>query len=94
MTSRMTVPASEAALGDLVYNGPGASNHPTYAWEAITQIRTVDGLMVLLTASVDGLHGEFWFEPDETLTVIRHPPAEAEAPPARHGRHHDRGHTP
>lgn len=93
MTSRMTVAASATALGDLLYNGPGASSHPTYAWEAITRITSVDGLVVVQTASVDGLQGEFWFEPDETLTVIRHPPAEPEPTGAHHGRHGGRGHS-
>ena len=76
MTTRITVAAGEIRIGDIIYNGLGTSKHPTDAWEAITQVNTVDGLIQLITGRLDGPHGEFWFEPDETVVVIRHPPPE------------------
>ena len=93
MTSRMTVPASEVRVGDHIYNGPGASAHPTYAWETITGIRSEDGLFILVTDSVDGLHGEFWFEADESVTVIRYPAPEPAKPAAKSGHKHGHGHS-
>ncbi len=76
MTTRITVAAGNARIGDIIYNGLGTGKHPTYAWEAITQVNSVDGLIQLITGHLEGPHGEFWFEPDESVVVVRHPPAE------------------
>ena len=77
MTTRITVAADNVRIGDIIYNGlVGTGKHPTYAWEAITQVNSVDGLIQLITGRLDGPHGEFWFEPDESVVVVRHPPAE------------------
>ncbi|HZV54812.1 MAG TPA: hypothetical protein VFF82_07725 [Rhodocyclaceae bacterium] len=90
MTTRITIPAAEVRIGDQFYDGPAVSAHPTFAWEAITRINVVDGLIELITGNLDTPHGEFWFEPDETVTVVRHPPVEPEQPVAKpHGK---RGH--
>jgi hypothetical protein len=89
MTSKITVVASDVRVNDHIYNGPGTNDHPTFAWETITEVRSEDGLILLITGNLKGPHGEFWFEPDEQLTVIRYPePAAAAAPPAKsHARH-------
>jgi len=93
LTTRITIPAAEVRVGDQFYDGPAVSNHPTFAWEAITHIHVVDGLIELITGNPDAPHGEFWFEPDEAVTVVRHPPAEPEQPaPKPHGRR-SQGHT-
>jgi len=76
MTTRITVAAGNARIGDLIYNGLGTGKHPTYAWEAITQVNSVDGLIQLITGHLESPHGEFWFESDESVVVVRHPPAE------------------
>ena len=74
MTTRIKIVAAEVRLGDLIYNGLGTSKHPTDTWETITQINVVDGLILLITGRLSGPHGEFWYEPDELVAVIRHPP--------------------
>jgi hypothetical protein len=74
MTSRIKIGAAEVRLGDLIYNGLGTSKHPTDTWETITQVSEVDGLILLITGRLSGPHGEFWYEPDELVAVVRHPP--------------------
>lgn len=78
MTIRITVAASDVQIGDFIYNGLGTSKHPTDAWEAITYVNSVDGLIQLITGRLNTPHGEFWFEADEPVVVVRHPPAEPE----------------
>lgn len=90
MTTKITIAAGDVRIGDIIYNGLGTSKHPTDAWEAITQVNSVDGLIQLITGRLDGPHGEFWFEPEETVVVIRHPPAEPE--PAVAKPHNKRAH--
>ncbi|WP_061935846.1 hypothetical protein [Collimonas pratensis] len=91
MTTRITVAADNVRIGDIIYNGlVGTGKHPTYAWEAITQVNSVDGLIQLITGRLDGPHGEFWFEPDESVVVVRHPPAEPK--PAIAKPHNKRAH--
>lgn len=90
MTNKITVVASEVRVNDHIYSGTGTNAHPTFAWETVTEVRSVDGLILLITGNVKGPHGEFWFEPDEQLVVIRYAePAPVETPPtkvkARHG---------
>ena len=80
MTTRITISAGDVRIGDFIYNGLGTSKHPTDAWETITQVNLVDGLIQLITGRLDGPHGEFWFEPDESVVVVRHPPAEPNPP--------------
>ena len=93
MTNRITIAAAEVRVGDHIYNGPNSSNHPTHAWETITQVNSADGLIVLITGSLDAPHGEFWFEPDEPVVVIRYPPPTPELPPQPHHKpHHKHGH--
>jgi len=88
MTNRITIAASAVQVGDHVYNGPSGSNHPTFAWETVTHVEVVDGLIEVITGSLDTPHGEFWFEPDEAVVVIRHPPAQPEKSAAKpHGKH-------
>ncbi len=91
MTTRITVAADNVRIGDIIYNGlVGTGKHPTYAWEAITQVNSVDGLIQLITGRLDGPHGEFWFETDESVVVVRHPPAEPK--PAIAEPHNKRAH--
>jgi len=73
MTSKITVAASEVRVNDHIYNGMGTNAHPTFAWESVTEVREVDGLILLITGNLKGLHGEFWLEPEEQIGVIRHP---------------------
>ena len=80
MTTRITVAAGDVRMGDFIYNGLGTSKHPTDAWEVITQVSLVDGLIQLITGRLDMPHGEFWFEQEEPVVVVRHPPAVTEAP--------------
>ena len=81
MTNKIPVAASEVRLNDHVYNGTGSNSHPTFAWETVTEVRVEDGLIFLITGDINGLHGEFWFEADEQLVVIRYPaPAAGTAP--------------
>jgi len=89
MTSKLIVTASQVRANDHVYNGTGRNAHPTFAWETVTEIRSQDGLIVLITGNVKGPHGEFWLEPEEQIEVIRYPaPSAAAAPPAKaHGKH-------
>ncbi len=78
MTTRIKIAAAEVRLGDLIYNGLGTSKHPTDTWETITQVNVVEGLILLITGRLSGPHGEFWYESDELVAVVRHPPAEPE----------------
>jgi hypothetical protein len=52
-------------------------------------VRSEDGLIVLITGNLKGPHGEFWFEPDEQIEVIRYPepPAAKTLAPKANGRH-------
>jgi hypothetical protein len=76
MTNRITVAASEVRVNDHIYNGPSINAHPTNAWETISEACVKDGLILLITGDKKGiLHGEFWFEPDEQVVVIRYPAA-------------------
>ena len=72
MTTKITVVASDVRVNDQIYSGTGTSAHPTFAWETVTEVRSVDGLILLITGNVKGPHGEFWLEPDEQIAVIRH----------------------
>jgi hypothetical protein len=84
MTSKITVAASDVQVKDQIYNGPGTNTHPTFAWETITEVRQEDGLILLITGNIKGLHGEIWLEPDEQIVVIRHPASViAATPPAK-----------
>jgi len=40
-------------------------------------VRQEDGLILLITGDIKGLHGEFWLEPDEQIMVIRYPKSDA-----------------
>lgn len=73
MTNKITVPAAEVLVNDHIYNGTGANKHPTFAWETVTEVRSEDGLILLITGNLKGVHGEFWLEPDEQIVVIRYP---------------------
>lgn len=93
MTNRITVAAGEIQLGDHIYDGPSANAHPTFAWETVTQVRHEDGLIVVVAGRLDSTNGEFWFEPDESVVVIRYPPAQEPEPPIsksqrKHGHRH------
>jgi len=91
VTNKISVAASEVVVGDHVYNGTGTNAHPTFAWETVTEVRTVDGLIMLITGDLKAPHGEFWLEPDEQITVIRYPAAAAAPPPlpkSHHKPHH------
>ncbi|HAT33375.1 MAG TPA: hypothetical protein DCW29_21765 [Janthinobacterium sp.] len=92
MTTRITVVADHARIGDLIYNGLGTGKHPTYAWEAITQVNSVDGLIQLITGHLDGPHGEFWFEPDESVVVVRRPQIEPKPATAQLNNQRTHGH--
>ena len=82
MTSKITLAASDIRVNDHIYNGTGTNAHPTFAWESVTEVRQVDGLILLITGNLKGTHGEFWLEPDEQIGVIRHPePATAPLQP-------------
>ena len=90
MTNKITVVASEVRVNDHIYNGTGTNAHPTHAWETVTEARTEDGLILLITGNLKGPHGEFWLEPDEEIVVIRYPePAAVTAatPAKAHGKH-------
>ena len=76
----------------MFYNGLGTGKHPTYAWEAITQVNSVDGLIQLITGHLEGPHGEFWFEPDESVVVVRRPPIEAKPTTAEPNNKRAHGH--
>lgn len=92
MTTRITVTADHAKIGDIIYNGLGTGKHPTYAWEAITQVNATDGLIQLITGRLDGPHGEFWFEPDESVVVVRRPPADPKQATAEPNKQRAHGH--
>ncbi len=91
MTTRITVAAGDVRIGDFIYNGLGTSKHPTDAWEAITQVSLVDGLIQLITGRLDMPHGEFWFEQEGPVVVVRHPPPVIEAPAPKSQKKHGRG---
>ncbi|WGG48714.1 hypothetical protein [Rugamonas sp. DEMB1] len=91
MTTRITVAADHAMIGDMFYNGLGTGKHPTYAWEAITQVNSVDGLIQLITGHLES-HGEFWFEPDESVVVVRRPPIESKPATAEPHKQRTHGH--
>lgn len=92
MTNRITIRAADVQVGDHIYDGPGANAHPTFAWETITKVKLVDGLIVLIAGRLDAKQGEFWFEPDEAVTIIRHPPEAPETPAAKPHPKHGHGH--
>lgn len=73
MTNRLSVAGCDVRVEDHIYNGTGTNAHPTNAWETITEVRIVDGLILLITGDIKGLHGEIWLEPDEQTVVIRYP---------------------
>ena len=73
MTNRITLLASEVQVNDHIYNGTGTNLHPTFAWETVTEVRSEDGLILLITGNKKGIHGEFWLEPDEQIVVMRYP---------------------
>lgn len=90
MTNKIAVVASAVRVNDHIYSGTGTNAHPTFAWETITEVRSEDGLILLITGNLKGPHGEFWFEPEEQVVVIRYAePTVGETPPAkaktRHG---------
>lgn len=87
MTNRITVAAGDIQLGDHIYDGPSTNAHPTFAWETVTQVRREDGLVVVVAGRLDSTNGEFWFEPDEAVVVIRHPPAQAPEKTSEKSRH-------
>jgi hypothetical protein len=93
MTNRITIPAAEVLVGDHIYDGPGANAHPTFAWETVTGVDLVDGLVVLIAGRLGAGQGEFWFEPDEPVTVIRYPPEAPEKPAAKPHSGHGQGHS-
>jgi len=73
MTNRITVVASEVRVNDHIYNGTGTNAHPTFAWETVTEVHLEEGLILLITGNLKGLHGEFWLETDEQIVVMRYP---------------------
>ncbi|TRZ97627.1 MAG: hypothetical protein D4R84_04950 [Rhodocyclaceae bacterium] len=84
MTNRIIVAASEVRVNDHIYNGTGTNAHPTFAWETVTEVRTEDGLILLITGNLKGPHGEFWLEAEERIEIIRYPEkAAVQAPPAK-----------
>lgn len=93
MTNRITIPAAEVRVGDHIYDGPGANAHPTFAWETVTGVNLVDGLIVLIAGRLDATQGEFWFEPDEAVTIIRYPPEVPEKPAVKPHPKHGHGHS-
>ncbi|NMG74668.1 hypothetical protein [Aromatoleum diolicum] len=93
MTNRITIPAADVRVGDHIYDGPGANAHPTFAWETITQVKLVDGLVVVVVGRLEATQGEFWFEPDEPVTIIRYPAAEPEKAVPKSHHKHGHGHS-
>ena len=77
MTNRITLSALEVRVNDHIYNGTGTTAHPTCAWETVTEVRSEDGLILLITGNKKGPHGEFWLEPDEQIVVMRYPETNA-----------------
>jgi len=92
MTNRITTAAADVRIGDHIYNGPGANAHPTFAWETVTHVDLVDGLIRLTAGRLDHANGEFWFEPEEFVAVIRYPPAELEKAVVKSHNKHGYGH--
>lgn len=83
MTNKITVTAAEILVGDHIYSGTGANAHPTFAWETITRIQQVDGLILVIAGRFGNANDEFWFEPGESVAVIRYPAAEVAKPVAK-----------
>ena len=81
MTCKISIVATEVRVNDHIYNGTGSNNHPTFAWETVTEVRQQDGFILLITGDMKGLHGEFWLEPDEQIVVIRYPESAAPETP-------------
>lgn len=92
MSNKITVAARDVRVNDHVYNGTGTNAHPTFAWETVTEVRSEDGLILLITGNPKGPHGEFWLEPDEEIAVIRYPEPVAAEPPAKK-KHDKHGHS-
>ncbi|MBR0565517.1 hypothetical protein J5J83_05215 [Azoarcus sp. L1K30] len=92
MTNRISIPASEVRPDDHLYDGPGTNAHPTFQWETITAASLVDGLVRLTVGRLEPPNNEFWFEPDEVVTVIRYPVAGPDKPAAKPDHKHGRGH--
>jgi hypothetical protein len=87
MTNKITVAASDVRVNDHIYNGTGTNAHPTFAWETVTEVRSEDGLILVITGNPKGPHGEFWLEPEEQVVVIRyHESSAAESPPPKANR--------
>lgn len=93
LTNRITIRAADVQVGDHIYDGPGANAHPTFAWETVTGVNLVDGLVVLIAGRLETTQGKFWFEPDEAVTVIRYPPEPPEKPATRPHPKHGHGHS-
>ena len=72
MTNRITVAASEIRVKDHIYNGIANNAHPINAWETISEVIVVDGLILAIAGDRKGQHAEFWFEPEEQVVVIRY----------------------
>lgn len=45
MTNRIILAAAEVRVDDPIYNGAGTNAHATHAWETITEVGVVDGLI-------------------------------------------------
>ena len=60
-------------MNDYADNGTESNSLPTFAWKTVTEVRVENGLIFMITGDAKGLHGEFWFENDEQLVVIRYP---------------------
>lgn len=91
MTNKIKVAAADVLVGDLIYDGHGANAHPTFAWEIVTEVKQMEGLILLIAGRLEPPHCEFWFEPDEEVAVIRHPPPEIAKPAPKS--HHKHGHS-
>jgi len=92
MTNKITLTAAEILVGDHIYSGTGANAHPTFAWETITQIKQVDGLILVIAGRFGNANDEFWFEPGESVAVIRYPAAEVAKPVVKSHNKHGHGH--
>lgn len=86
MTNKITVAAAEVRVGDHIYDGAGSNAHPTFAWETVTEVKQVDGLIVLVAGRLEPPHCDFWFEPDEPVSVLRYPTEQTDGPAARGAR--------
>jgi hypothetical protein len=72
MPNRITLIASAVRVNDHIYNGTEIYAHPTFAWQTVSEVRSEDGLILLITGNKKGIHGEFWLEPDEQIVVMRY----------------------